>query len=276
MAVLCSKVQAEAGMSIGAQLRASREARGLSIDAVAHTTRVQPRILAAIERDDVRAVPPRPFGRGFVKAYAREIGLDGDQTTRDYFAQFVPVVPAAQPEAEKQPPARVTTGLPRAWRLGLASLGALAAIAIAVVASRPAAKAESSAGVANVVGTSGVTSTSAPASAAKTTDAVPVVPPVSAAATPAAAPVPAAPLTIVLTATMPSWVTADADGRRALFKTVAPGVPETILAKREIVIRVGNAGALAWRINGRELGPMGRIGQIRDVTITPTSAATVK
>ena len=92
MAVLCSKVQAEAGMSIGAQLRASREARGLSIDAVAHTTRVQPRILAAIERDDVRAVPPRPFGRGFVKAYAREIGLDGDQTTRDYFAQFAPVV----------------------------------------------------------------------------------------------------------------------------------------------------------------------------------------
>jgi len=275
MAVLCSKVQAEAGMSIGAQLRASREARGLSIDAVAHTTRVQPRILAAIERDDVRAVPPRPFGRGFVKAYAREIGLDGDQTTRDYFAQSAPVVSAAQPEAEKQPPPRAT-GLPRAWRLGLASLGALAAIAISVVASRPAAKGESSAGVANVVGTSGVTSTSAPASAAKTTDAVPVVPPVSAAATPAAAPVPAAPLTIVLTATSPSWVTADADGRRALFKTVTPGVPETILAKREIVIRVGNAGALAWRINGRELGPMGRVGQIRDVTITPTSEATVK
>ena len=106
MAVLCSKVQAEAGMSIGAQLRASREARGLSIDAVAHTTRVQPRILAAIERDDVRAVPPRPFGRGFVKAYAREIGLDGDQTTRDYFAQFAPVVPA---DATRSPETAAST-----------------------------------------------------------------------------------------------------------------------------------------------------------------------
>ena len=176
MAVLCSKVQAEAGMSIGAQLRASREARGLSIDAVAHTTRVQPRILAAIERDDVRAVPPRPFGRGFVKAYAREIGLDGDQTTRDYFAQFAPVAPTVQPEVQKQPPPRAN-GLPREWRLALASLAALAAIVIAVVASRPAAKAESAAGVANVVGTSGVASTSAPASAAKTTDAAPVAPP---------------------------------------------------------------------------------------------------
>ena len=149
-------------MSIGAQLRASREARGLSIDAVAHTTRVQPRILAAIERDDVRAVPPRPFGRGFVKAYAREIGLDGDQTTRDYFAQFAPVVLPMRPEAQKEPPSHAT-GSPRVWRLALASLGALTAIAVAVVASRPAAKAESAAGVANVVGTSGVASTSAPA-----------------------------------------------------------------------------------------------------------------
>ena len=261
-------------MSIGAQLRASREARGLSIDAVAHTTRVQPRILAAIERDDVRAVPPRPFGRGFVKAYAREIGLDGDQTTRDYFAQFAPVVLPMRPEAQKEPPSR-STGSPRVWRLVLASLGALTAIAVAVVASRPAAKAESAAGVANVVGTSGVASTSAPA-VAKTTDAAPVAPPVSTATTQAAPPVQAAPLTIVLTATSPSWVTADADGRRALFKTVAPGLSETIIAKREIVIRAGNAGALAWRVNGRELGPMGRIGQIRDVTITPTSAATVK
>jgi len=274
MAVLCSKVQAEAGMSIGAQLRASREARGLSIDAVAHTTRVQPRILAAIERDDVRAVPPRPFGRGFVKAYAREIGLDGDQTTRDYFAQFAPVVLPMRPEAQKEPPSRATAS-PRVWRLALASLGALTAIAVAVVASRPAAKAESAAGVANVVGTSGVASTSAPA-VAKTTDAAPVASPVSTATTQAAPPVQAAPLTIVLTATGPSWVTADADGRRALFKTVTPGLPETIIAKREIVIRAGNAGALAWRVNGRELGPMGRIGQIRDVTITPTSAATVK
>ena len=273
MAVLCSKVQAEAGMSIGAQLRASREARGLSIDAVAHTTRVQPRILAAIERDDVRAVPPRPFGRGFVKAYAREIGLDGDQTTRDYFAQFAPVVLPMRPEAQKEPSPRAT-GSPRVWRLALASLGALTAIAVAIVASRPPAKAES-AGVANVVGTSGLASTSAPA-VAKTTDAAPVASPVSTATTQAAPPVQAAPLTIVLTATGPSWVTADADGRRALFKTVTPGLPETIIAKREIVIRAGNAGALAWRVNGRELGPMGRIGQIRDATITPTSAATVK
>ena len=65
-------------MNIGAQLRASRESKGLSIETVAHATRVQPRILSAIELNDVAAIPPRPFGRGFVRAYAREIGLDAE------------------------------------------------------------------------------------------------------------------------------------------------------------------------------------------------------
>src|SRR3982751_1455936 len=82
--------QRRAAMSIGAQLRASREARGLTLDAVSRTTRVQPRILAAIERDDVAAVPPRPFGRGFVRAYAAEMGLDAEQITHEYFARFAP------------------------------------------------------------------------------------------------------------------------------------------------------------------------------------------
>ena len=70
---MLAKRQAEGGMSIGAQLRASREARGLTIDALAHTTRVQPRILAAIERDDVAAVPPRAVGRGVVKGDTQEM-----------------------------------------------------------------------------------------------------------------------------------------------------------------------------------------------------------
>ena len=263
-------------MSIGAQLRASREARGLSIDAVAHTTRVQPRILAAIERDDVRVVPPRPFGRGFVKAYAREIGLDGDQTTRDYFAQFAPVAGRATRSPATAAASTRPTGSPRCVATRTRARWALSPRSRSLswrAGRRRRLNRRRSA--ANVVGTSGVASMSAPASASEDDRRGTGGPPRQRRhATQAAAPAPSAPLTIVLTATSPSWVTADADGRRALFKTVAPGVPETIIAKREIVIRAGQCGALAWRVNGRELGPMGRIGQIRDVTITPRSAAT--
>ena len=109
-------------MNIGAQLRASRESKGLSIETVAHATRVQPRILSAIELNDVAAIPPRPFGRGFVRAYAREIGLDAESIVSAYFAQFaasapVPVGAATRRDADATP-----------WPLGW--IWAVAALAI--------------------------------------------------------------------------------------------------------------------------------------------------
>jgi cytoskeleton protein RodZ len=128
-------------MSVGARLRASREARGLSIDAVAHATRVQSRILAAIERDDVAAVPPRPFGRGFVRAYAQEMGLDADQTARDYFAQFAPVAAPPAPEPEPEPSLFDRRAL--AWSIAVVLLGLLAGIGLAIAMRRPAAPAAS-------------------------------------------------------------------------------------------------------------------------------------
>lgn len=79
-------------MDVGARLRDAREARGLSLDAVSRSTRVQPRILSAIETNDSIALPPRPYGRGFVRAYASEVGLDPDGTVREFFSQFAPPV----------------------------------------------------------------------------------------------------------------------------------------------------------------------------------------
>ena len=91
-------------MDIGAQLRSSREGKRLSLETVARTIRVQPRVLVAIERNDSTAIPPRPFGRGFVRAYAREVGLNPDQTVRDYFEQFAPLAdaPVAEPVTRAQ------------------------------------------------------------------------------------------------------------------------------------------------------------------------------
>ncbi|MCU0294216.1 MAG: helix-turn-helix domain-containing protein [Thermoanaerobaculaceae bacterium] len=60
----------------GDLLRQTREAWGLSLEAVAKRTRIQTRSLAAIEAEDFPALPARVFVRGFVIAYARELRLD--------------------------------------------------------------------------------------------------------------------------------------------------------------------------------------------------------
>jgi len=256
-------------MSIGAQLRASREARGLSLDAVSHTTRVQPRILAAIERDDLSEVPPRPFGRGFVRAYAREMGLDGDQVAREYFAQFVPV--SVMPEDLPEPapvPSRARAFPP----VALATVGIAAGLALALLVGRTWTARPSQA-TAQPVGTSGSSQSAAPTDTASAAPPAPTAPAAAVTAPPAA---PSAPLAIVLTATRKSWVDARADGRRALYQILLPGSPQTITADREITLRVGDAGALQWTINGRDAGAIGRPGQVREIRVTPATAATVK
>jgi cytoskeletal protein RodZ len=258
---------AEGGMSVGAQLRASREARGLSIDAVAHTTRVQPRILAAIERDDLSAMPPRPFGRGFVRAYAAEMGLDGERTAQDYFAQFAPASPS--PDAAGALPQH-TGGASRAWPVAIVSLGVLAGVALAVMTGRPAATTGEGQDGTPIAEPSSAT----PQPGAGASPAAGTTSPSAPAPAPAAGQ--AANLTIVLTASRPCWVTATADGRRALYTTVVPGAPQTVVAAREIAIRVGDAGALSWTVNGGEPAVMGQAGQVREVRVTPETAATAR
>ena len=61
---------------VGAQLKKARTARGLSIRDIAHTTRVPRASLEAIETGDREALPASVFVRGFVRAYALEVGLD--------------------------------------------------------------------------------------------------------------------------------------------------------------------------------------------------------
>jgi len=57
-------------------LKAAREAAGLSQDAVAQQLKLAPRQVRAIEEDDYARLPGRTFVRGFVRNYARLVGLD--------------------------------------------------------------------------------------------------------------------------------------------------------------------------------------------------------
>jgi len=68
----------EAVSSVGAALRAAREAAGLSADAVAQQLKLHPRQVRAIEEDDYGRLPGRTFVRGFVRNYARLVNLDAD------------------------------------------------------------------------------------------------------------------------------------------------------------------------------------------------------
>jgi cytoskeletal protein RodZ len=64
---------------IGSQLRAAREAQGLSLEQTFKATRIKQSFLEAIEANQFQALPGPVQARGFVRSYANYLGLDGEQ-----------------------------------------------------------------------------------------------------------------------------------------------------------------------------------------------------
>lgn len=70
--------------SLGAQLKAAREAQSISLRSVSDQTRISMRHLEAIEVDDYKQLPGGLFNRSFVKAYAKAVGFSEAQAIEQY------------------------------------------------------------------------------------------------------------------------------------------------------------------------------------------------
>lgn len=64
--------------TLGAYLRAVREQRGMTLADLAASTRIRRVYLQAIEERNRSALPSRPFAIGYVRSYAKALGIDGD------------------------------------------------------------------------------------------------------------------------------------------------------------------------------------------------------
>ncbi len=61
---------------LGRMLRSAREARDLSVEDLAHLLRLEPKIVRALESEDFDHLPPPAFVRGYLRAIAKEHGMD--------------------------------------------------------------------------------------------------------------------------------------------------------------------------------------------------------
>jgi cytoskeleton protein RodZ len=64
--------------SIGEFFKQVRETKGLTIDEVASKTRIRTDFVKALEDGNFAKLPDQVFARGFVRSYARSLGLDED------------------------------------------------------------------------------------------------------------------------------------------------------------------------------------------------------
>jgi cytoskeletal protein RodZ len=71
-------------LTLGEKLRQARESRGISISEVAEQTRISALYLESIENNDYRGLPGGIFNKGFVKSYAKYVGIDDQEALQDY------------------------------------------------------------------------------------------------------------------------------------------------------------------------------------------------
>ncbi|MCC6216784.1 MAG: helix-turn-helix domain-containing protein [Polyangiaceae bacterium] len=70
--------------SVGAYLRREREARRMSVEEIARSTRVPSSSVERIEADQFDELPGEVFVRGFLRAYARALGLPPEDVLARY------------------------------------------------------------------------------------------------------------------------------------------------------------------------------------------------
>jgi hypothetical protein len=96
-----------------------------------------------------------------------------------------------------------------------------------------------------------------------------IAPPPSAepAAKQRAVPLNSAVMHVDIEARQPAWVAVtDASGKRLMAKTLEANETQTLELTVGATLRTGNAGGLIVRFNGKEIGPLGPTGKIRDIS----------
>jgi cytoskeletal protein RodZ len=65
--------------TVGNILKEARTKRGITLEDVEKGTKIRAKFLAAIENDDLRALPSPAYAKGFVKNYSEFLGLSGEE-----------------------------------------------------------------------------------------------------------------------------------------------------------------------------------------------------
>jgi cytoskeletal protein RodZ len=71
-------------LTLGEKLRQAREERGFTVSEVSEQTRISSLYLESIENDDYSNLPGGIFNKGFVKSYAKFVGINEQEALLDY------------------------------------------------------------------------------------------------------------------------------------------------------------------------------------------------
>jgi len=239
----------ERAVLVGRLLCNRRQSRGLTLEEVGLAIRVGARNVLAVEEGRFEDLPPQPYARGLVSAYATLLGLEPEELLRV-------CAPALAGEGSGQGTSifRYPVMEQFNWREWTVPF-ALAATVVSIVIARAAL-------------------TPAPIELNRpvSTPAV-VARPVQQVAAPEAVPPPAAQpseelmaapgVRVMLRCEGTTWAEAIPDGAEQRRYDLGPGQNLELTARESLSLSLGDAGVIRLRVNERELGFIGYKGETK-------------
>ena len=261
-----------------ADLRAAREALGLSLRDVFAATRVSLSNLQAVENEDFDRLPPPVYARNFIRKYARAVGID----EKPLLARFERYLENKQPPRIDEEVRRPWPENGRRWRFLVLSLAVvilagslvyalflydqaaepLVPAAPTVESAPPGEKAPVESGAAGAPGEPEIKDV--PATPITTAPPAPPAPP---AVVPSPVVVPPAAASaeqyhLSLAVHELTWIRITQDRNPPQQILLKPGERIERTATDHFLLDIGNAGGLRLTFQGKDLGVPGKSGQV--------------
>lgn len=278
--------------SFGERLKREREMRNVSLEEIAESTKIGKRNLLALEDEEFNKLPGGIFNKGFVRAYAKYLGLDEDQAVTDFLAaenaastgirlavdpepavdngnngdaakksrkersrELEAIAARRESDKKKNPPLNPSETGNKIWVV-FAIICLVAALGGWWKYSHPAREAA-------VQPKPAVAHPAAPAPTVVATTPDPKADPTD--------PPPAeydGLAHLKVHALQDSWIQVKADGKVVLDGVLDATTEKTFSAK-ELIFKTGNAGGVELTYNNKTLAPFGKDKQVKEIKIKP-------
>lgn len=244
-------------------LKALREASGLSLPDIFEKTRVGLVNLAAVESGEFHRLPPPVYARNFIRKYARTVGID-EQPILDRYETYLESLKPTARETEIQKPWPDTGGRNRFLFASLAAVVIAGALVSVLFLYDQAGKPASSSPVVGSPSPAPVLPEPAPMAALPASSAEETAPG-SVTDSPGAAIRPPATgkmYPLVIEARDLTWIRITQDRNPVYEALLKPGDKIERTASEYFQLDIGNAGGVHLTFQGKPLGSPGKPGQV--------------
>lgn len=269
---------------IGQKLRQEREEQAISLDQVAATTMIQPRLLSAIEEGRIEELPEPVYTQGFIRRFADALGLNGAEFAQAFPADLRMQLPAKETEWRSRPAAQLR---PIHLYVLYIIIIVAAVSGLSHLVNRSAVPSNSGqpATTTSPQATPGTAKPGKPTQATSprpTTNPAGTTPPTqpqaaSLNATPkpvsSPAPSPAAPVQAKINLTAESWIEIVKDGQVEYEGILPAGTQRTLTAQEQLILRSGNAGGVQVSVGNAKPKQMGQPGTIEELILNASGNA---